>query len=76
MKEKQEGVIEENRHNQVKMLASKIGVRAERWLIQKTSSPASTKTRVRIPSTRKRPGICGTSVTLLLGAWNDREANP
>lgn len=44
MKEKQEGVIEENRHNQVKILASKIGVRAERWLIQKTSSPASTKT--------------------------------
>lgn len=32
MKEKQEGVIEENRHNQVKMLASKIGVGAERWL--------------------------------------------
>lgn len=31
MKEKQEGVIEENRHNQVKMSASKIGMGAKRW---------------------------------------------
>lgn len=34
MKEKQQEVIEENRYNQVKMPASKIGIGATRWLSQ------------------------------------------
>lgn len=34
MKEKQQGVTEENRHNQVKIPASKIGIGATRWLSQ------------------------------------------